>query len=124
RAVVTVEATVWAWSGFASDSLDLYYAADANAPVWTLIGTIKPTAAGAQVLRATYTLPAGGLQAVRANFRYQGAASACSTGGYDDHDDLVFAVTSAVDTTPPTVSVTSPTNGSTVSGSISVAANA
>jgi len=46
----------------------------------------------AQALSTTYTLPTGALQAIRANFRYQGSASSCSTGAYDDHDDLVFAV--------------------------------
>jgi len=88
----TVTATVWAWSGFSSDSLDLYYAANANSPTWVFIGTIKPTKAGAQTLSATYTLPTGTLQAVRAQFRYQGSASSCTSGAYNDHDDLVFAV--------------------------------
>ena len=46
----TVTATVWAWSGYTSDSLDLYYAANANSPTWVLIKTIKPTKAGAQSL--------------------------------------------------------------------------
>lgn len=36
---------------------------------------------------------------MRANFRYQGSASSCSTGAYDDHDDLVFAVSSTGPTT-------------------------
>jgi hypothetical protein len=89
---VRVEATVWAYSSFTADKLDLYYAANANAPTWTLIGTLTPTAAGAQTLSATYTLPAGALQAVRAQFRYQGSAGTCTTGGYNDRDDLVFAV--------------------------------
>ncbi|MBZ5663606.1 MAG: hypothetical protein LAO30_03295 [Acidobacteriia bacterium] len=90
---VTVTATVWAWSTGSSDSLDLYYAANANSPSWVLIGTIVPPAGGAQAISRTYTLPTGStLQAVRANFRYQGSASSCSTGAYDDHDDLVFAV--------------------------------
>lgn len=89
---VTVTATVWAWNTGSSDSLDLYYAANANSPTWVFIGTIVPPAGGAQALSATYTLPTGTLQAVRANFRYQGSASSCSTGTYDDHDDLVFAV--------------------------------
>ncbi|HSM14792.1 MAG TPA: fibronectin type III domain-containing protein, partial [Thermoanaerobaculia bacterium] len=53
---VRVEATVWAWSGYSSDHLDLYYAADATSPSWTYIGTVNPTAAGQQVLSATYTL--------------------------------------------------------------------
>jgi len=111
---VTVQATVWAYSGFTSDHLDLYYAANASSPTWTLIGSINPTAAGSQVLSGTYTLPSGGsLQAVRANFRYQGSASSCSTGAYDDHDDLVFAVAS----TPDFSISASPTSVSVVQGS-------
>ena len=89
---VTVTATVWAWNTGSADALDLYYAANANSPTWVLIGTIVPSAGGAQSISRTYTLPTGSLQAVRANFRYQGSASSCSTGAYDDHDDLVFAV--------------------------------
>jgi len=89
---VRVDATVWAWTTPSADHLDLYYAASATSPSWTLIGTLTPTAAGAQTLSATYTLPAGSLQAVRAQFRYQGSASACTIGSYNDHDDLVFAV--------------------------------
>ena len=88
----TVTATVWAWSGYTSDSLDLYYAANANSPTWVLIKTIKPTKAGAQALSVTFTLPTGALQAVRAQFRYLGSASACTVGAYNDHDDLIFAV--------------------------------
>jgi hypothetical protein len=49
-------ATVWAWSGYTSDSLDLCYAANANSPAWVFIKTIKPTKAGAQSLSATFTL--------------------------------------------------------------------
>jgi subtilase family serine protease len=88
----TVTATVWAWSGFTSDALDLYYAANANSPSWVFIKTIVPTKAGAQSLSATFTLPTGSLQAVRAQFRYQGRTSSCTTGSYNDHDDLIFAV--------------------------------
>ncbi|WP_375756374.1 Ig-like domain-containing protein [Corallococcus exercitus] len=89
---VRVEVKVWAYSGFSSDKLDLYTAANANAPSWVFLGTLAPTVAGSQTLSTTFTLPQGTLQAVRANFRYGGAPSPCSTGGYDDHDDLVFAV--------------------------------
>jgi hypothetical protein len=89
---VKVSATVWAYSGFTSDHLDLYYTANANSPSWVLIGTITPTAAGAQTLSANYTLPSGSLQAVRAQFRYLGSASSCTSGAYNDHDDLIFAV--------------------------------
>jgi len=90
---VRVEATVWAYSGYTSDKLDLYYAENANSPTWTFLATLTPTKAGSQVLSATYTLPAGGLQAVRANFRYGGTAGTCAAGSYTDHDDLIFAVT-------------------------------
>ena len=89
---VTVTATVWAYAGFTSDALDLYYAANANSPSWTFIKTIVPTKAGAQTLSTTFTLPTGTLEAVRAQFRYLGSASSCTTGSYNDHDDLIFAV--------------------------------
>ncbi|HEX8704619.1 MAG TPA: S8 family serine peptidase, partial [Myxococcaceae bacterium] len=85
-----VEFTVWSWSTGTSDSLDIYYTGDANNPSWTFLATLKPAAGGSQVLSATYTLPAGSLQAVRGNFRYSSTAGSCTTGGYDDRDDLVF----------------------------------
>jgi hypothetical protein len=91
---VRIDATVWAWTTPSADRLDLYYAANANSPTWTFVATLTPTVAGAQTLSATYTLPSGALQAVRAQFRYQGSASACTSGGYNDRDDLVFAVSS------------------------------
>ncbi len=89
---VRIDATVWAWTTPSADHLDLYYAANAASPTWTFIATLTPTAAGAQTLSATYALPAGTLQAVRAQFRYQGSASACTSGSYNDRDDLIFAV--------------------------------
>jgi hypothetical protein len=95
---VRVDATVWAWTTPSSDRLDLYYAANANSPTWTFLATLTPTAGGAQTLSATYTLPSGALQAVRAQFRYQGSASACTSGAYNDRDDLVFAVTAPSET--------------------------
>jgi leucyl aminopeptidase len=89
---VRIDATVWAWTTPSDDHLDLYFAADALNPAWTFLTTLTPASAGAQVLSATYTLPAGALQAVRAQFRYRGSASACTAGGFNDRDDLVFAV--------------------------------
>jgi len=96
---VRIEATVWAWSSPSADALDLFYASDATNPSWTFIGTIVPTVAGAQTLSTTYTLPSGPLQAVRAQFRYQSSNAACASGGYNDRDDLVFAVDSPTPTT-------------------------
>jgi hypothetical protein len=98
--MVRVEASVWAWTTPSADRLDLYYAANAASPSWTFLATLTPTVAGASTLSATYALPSGGLQAVRARFRYQGSATPCGTGSYNDHDDLVFAVES-----PPTTAV-------------------
>ena len=89
---VEVEATVWAWSTGSSDTLDLYYTADASNPSWTLIGSYSPSGGGSQTITAQYVLPAGSTQAVRANFRYNGSQSPCSGGNYDDADDIVFAV--------------------------------
>jgi hypothetical protein len=119
---VKVSATVWAYSGFTSDHLDLYYAANASSPTWVLIATLTPTAAGAQTLSANYTLPSGTLQAVRAQFRYQGSASSCTTGAYNDHDDLIFAVGAGtpgftVSAAPSSVGVT---QGSTANSTITV----
>ena len=93
---VTVTATVWTYatSGSSEDYLDIYYTANASTPSWVLVKTIAPTTTGASTLSTSYTLPAGGLQAVRANFRSGGSAAVCTTGSYDDHDDLIFAVQS------------------------------
>jgi hypothetical protein len=96
---VRIDATVWAWTTPSQDHLDLYFASNAASPSWTFVATLTPTVMGAQTLSATYTLPAGALQAVRAQFRYQGSASPCTAGGFNDRDDLVFAVTSAPQTT-------------------------
>jgi hypothetical protein len=96
---VTIAATVWAWTTPSADAADFFYAADATNPVWTFIGTSVPTVAGAQTISRTYTLPSGGLQAVRVQFRYQSTAAACAAGAYNDRDDLVFAVTSTPVTT-------------------------
>ena len=88
---VTVSATVFSYSA-SSDKLDLYYSASATSPSWKLIGTYSPSTTGTSTISATFTLPSGSVQAVRANFRYQGSAGTCTTGAYDDRDDLVFAV--------------------------------
>ena len=97
---VQVAATVWAYSYFAGDALDLYYTATASSPTWTYLTTIVPSAPGAQVLSTTFTLPPGSLQAIRATFRYAGSPAPCTTGSYDDHDDLVFAVAAGSPTAP------------------------
>lgn len=119
---VRVDATVWAYSP--SDALDLYYAADASSPSWVFLTTLPPTLPGSQVLSTTYVLPGGVRQAIRGVYRYGGSASPCGSGAYDDRDDLVFPTAVPTDTQPPTVSVTTPTDWSTVGGNVTVQANA
>ncbi|WP_242360263.1 MULTISPECIES: Ig-like domain-containing protein [Anaeromyxobacter] len=107
------------------DRVDLYYAANVNDPAWTPIATLAPPAAGLQTLSATYTLPTGPLQAVRAVLRYaQSSASACSDATvavYDDRDDLVFAVSEpGVDATPPLASIATPPAGAVAHGELPV----
>jgi kumamolisin len=116
-ATVQVNATVWAYAAFSADSLDIYYTTNANSPAWTWMTTIKPTASGPQVLSTAFTLSNGSLQAVRAIFRYgNGKPAACTTGGYDDHDDLAFAVGSTAPP-PPAPVINSPANATATAGS-------
>jgi hypothetical protein len=89
-----IKATAWVSS--TADRLDLYRAANASAPSWTYLTTLVPGGTGSQVLQATYTLPAGSRQAVRARFRSGGSPGPCGAGAYDDHDDLAFAVAPAL----------------------------
>jgi bacterial leucyl aminopeptidase len=90
--IVRIEAFVWAIG--TANNLDLYFAASAASPSWTLVATINATVPGPQTLSAAYVLPAGSIQAVRARFRSGGTQMPCTgnSTGFDDHDDLVFAV--------------------------------
>ncbi|MEM8932538.1 MAG: trypsin-like peptidase domain-containing protein, partial [Acidobacteriota bacterium] len=56
---VEVAVTVHAWSTGSSDTLDLYHAADATNPSWTLVGSQTPPGGGIQTLTAQVVLPAG-----------------------------------------------------------------
>ncbi|WP_051256709.1 RCC1 domain-containing protein [Cystobacter fuscus] len=72
--------------------LDLYSTTNVTQPSWTLITSLPVTGTGwEQILTASYTVPTGsGVQAIRAALRRGGVASPCTTGPYDDRDDLVF----------------------------------
>lgn len=91
-AAARIDVVVYAYAGYTSDFLDLYYAEDANQPSWTLLGTLAPTQAGLQTLSTTFTLGNSSSPVIRAAFRYQGAAAPCTSGPYDDRDDLVLQV--------------------------------
>ncbi len=86
-----IDATVWAFS-VANDKIDLYSSPTVSAPAWTLIKTLSPTVKGLGIVSATFTLPAGSQQAIRAHIRYKGTQSPCGTAGFDDEDDLIFNV--------------------------------
>ena len=87
---VQIEATVWAFDG--DDSLDLFFAPDARNPVWVPLATLKPQQSGMNMLVFSFPLPEASLPVVRGNFRYQGMPGECTGGGFDDRDDLVFAI--------------------------------
>jgi hypothetical protein len=88
---VAVSATVQARAAFAQDVAEFFFAADANNPVWQLIDTVVPTAAGTQQLTTRYVLPAGSRQALRVVYRRQGTP-ACWASSVNDTDDLAFDV--------------------------------
>jgi len=107
-----IEATVYVYST-TEDFVDFYYAMNPSSPAWTRIGTVSPPGTGVQTIKMQYTLPSGTSQAVRVVMRYNGSASTsnpftCPSSGYDDIDDIVFAVSGGV--TPATPNPTfSPT---------------
>ncbi|HEX8435574.1 Ig-like domain-containing protein [Archangium sp.] len=92
------------------DSLDLFVASDATNPSWTYVTSVPGAIYGTHWLSAEFVLPAGNLQAIRAQFQAVRTlpVSSCSAGSCDDHDDLVFAVGPPTDAFPPTVKLTTP----------------
>ena len=89
---VRIEAKVWATVSYVTDKLDVYVAPNALSPSWKWVATLTPTRAGPQVLGVAHVLEPGALQAVRVQLRHAGTEQPCSTGEFDDHDDLAFAV--------------------------------
>eukprot|EP00984_Skeletonema_dohrnii_P002238 scaffold781_cov99-Skeletonema_dohrnii-CCMP3373.AAC.3 len=77
--------------------IDFYYAADASNPDWTQIGNRRLCPGGGQqtMVTATFALPQGSLQAVRANFVVGSGSSgmnSCTSGSWDDTDDLDLVI--------------------------------
>ncbi len=101
---VTAEITVWCWG--TSDRLDLYYTTNASTPSWTPLTTnVACTGSGARTFTHTFNLGAtAGNHAIRAQFRFSGSPGICTSGTYNDRDDLVFGVASSVASSPPTKS--------------------
>jgi hypothetical protein len=106
----TIIASVYAWATGASDTADFYYTSDASNPQWQYIGSVTPPGGGEQEIMMSYNLPQGLNQAVRVQFRYSGSVGFCTSGSYNDRDDLAFTVAkgtsqptqSPVKTSPPT----------------------
>ncbi|HYO74045.1 MAG TPA: Ig-like domain-containing protein, partial [Archangium sp.] len=121
---VKLEVNFWASLDPSNEMMDLFYAADANAPSWTYLTTLRPYTSGYLTMSTTYVLPAGSVQAVRGVYRTYGMPMPCSPGEMDDHDDLVFAVGTDVDTTPPSASLTAPAAGATVKSTVTLSASA
>jgi hypothetical protein len=90
---VKLDVTVWCQS--ATDRVDLYYTTDAASPTWAPLTTSLPcTGAGAKTFSQTFNAGAtGGLHAVRAQIRYGGLLTTCTSGNYNERDDLAFTVT-------------------------------
>ena len=91
--MVRVDTSVYAVDD--TDSLDVFFAPDATNPVWSLMGTIPSTWFQREMAPSIqFVLPAATLPAIRANWRRGGAPGPCTTGPFDDRDNLVFALAS------------------------------
>ena len=113
---VTVTADVWCYGNGAADYIDFYYTSNAAAsnPVWTQIGSRQQCPGGqAQTVSTSYQLPQGGLQAVRVNLMYGSGnpgANKCTSGNYDDTDDLVISVKANPNAAAATTTATATTS--------------
>lgn len=109
--------------------LSLYYTSDATHPSWTYLTTIQNTGPYAQTLSTRYVLRAGGLQAIRAALSFTGSSGLGPCVNYPgdglfDRDDVAFVVGQEPDSVPPTVALTAPASGTTVTGTVTVTATA
>ncbi len=111
---VEISVQVYPWMDGSKDYLDLWYAEDAEDPIWQYIDTEQPFDGGLSTITATYTLPnSQKAQAVRAVFRYSqsgaAASSACPGGSWTDVDAISFV-------TVESEQLEEPNDGETVDG--------
>jgi hypothetical protein len=92
--LVRADARIWSFVTYSEDYVDFYYAPNAASPVWTLIGTPRAPASRESTVSVIFTAPASAFhpQAIRAQLRYGVGAGACTSGSYNDRDDLVFGL--------------------------------
>jgi trimeric autotransporter adhesin len=111
-----VKASITVWCYNTTDALDFYYATNAATPTWTAVATnvLCPVSGAAHTFVQSFTLGgASGLQAIRAQLRFGGTAGTCTTGSYNDRDDLTFQVGTGGCTVPAAPALASPANGAT-----------
>ena len=96
---VVAEATLWTASGQGEpDVIDFYYTTSPSSPSWLYLGSVTPGAPlGPRVVSLAFTLqPSGTQMAIRATMRRSSVGgnkpAICSSGQYNDRDDLVFTV--------------------------------
>jgi hypothetical protein len=98
---VRIEVSIYACNcdfGTDPDHFALFVARDATSPAWIALNVLTSSAAiGRQVLSATFTLPSGRLEAVRASISFGSSSEVCGANsipgfGTEESDDLVFAV--------------------------------
>ena len=95
--LATIVATVYVYNNGSENFADFYCTHNAYAPNWVFLGTVQPTQGGLQDLMMEYTVPDGDIQAVSVSLRNMGDATNCNYGGYNERDDLAFAVVSSTE---------------------------
>ena len=112
-----IEARVYAYktTGGVVDMVDFYHSTSPGGnPNWLYIGSKKPSSGGfVDVESIPFVLSPAATQAVRVNIRWLGSElnpQSCSSGEYDDVDDLVFVVDTSSASTTSVVSVAVPVN--------------
>lgn len=91
---ISIEVQVFAWDDGSGDQLDVFYASDADNPVWRLLGRQVPSGGELQTLSVQTKIPFGGTSrhVIRAVFGLDRESLSCSEGDYTDHDDLIFRI--------------------------------
>jgi len=107
---------IYAWCSNTNDYLDIYYSDTINSPIWTLLSTYQCDVTNTtKQFSHTFTLSSTqGYHVIRANYRNGGTASSCTSGIYNDHDDLIITVCNAA---PAQATNPSPPNGASVCAS-------
>jgi len=94
----TIRATIFAFGNGEEDQVDFYHTTNPGPnPTWKYISSARPSSGGLTTVESDdFVLQSSDMQAVRVVLRWNGIVTTspqlCSDGGYDEVDDLVFAV--------------------------------